>query len=147
LYWLIKRTYTGKANFHGFKSSTFKGRAAYHIIAVLYQAMTPRGIATWEKKFAYFWEGTSYSDEDWTHFFKVMKKVIGELFEIYYESWHAENKRSKIEYDTFLERDTTLSEIYTKHRTRINRLFVMVNEIFDNVVLARQPAPIIEVTA
>lgn len=147
LYWLIKSTYNGKANFHGFKSSTFKGRAAYHIIALLYQAMRSVGIDTWEKKFVYFWEGTSDSDEDWKHFFKVMKKVISELFEIYYESWHMENKKSKIEYDTFLERDTTMSEMYTKYRARINRLFAMVNEIFDEVVLIRQPARIIEVTA
>ncbi len=137
LSWLIKDTYNGKTNFHGFRSSTFKGRATYHIIALLYQMLHLRGTETWEKQFVYFWE--SASDKDWNSFFRRMKKMISEVFEIYYEGWHAENRKSKIEYDTFLERETTIKDITSRFRARMTKLFKMTNGIFDELVLAKQP--------
>ncbi len=132
LYWTIKSTYNGKAKFHGFKSSTFKGRAAYHVIALAYQALRHLGTDFWEKEFVYFWE--SANADDWNRFFRRMKKVIGQIFEVYYESWHSENRKSKIEYDTFLERDTTIRKILTAHKARTKRLFKALDAIFVEAV-------------
>jgi hypothetical protein len=97
----------------------------------------PIGTESWEKKFVYFWE--SGDDKDWNSFFRRMKKVISEVFEIYYEAWQAENRKSKIEYDTFLERDTTIRDIMSKFRARMTKQFNVTNTIFDELVLAKQP--------
>jgi hypothetical protein len=106
------------------------------MIALLYQALKNKDTEAWEKRFVYFWESVGSSDKSWLSFFNRMKKVVNELFEIYYESWHVENRRSKIEYDTFLERETSMKEIMKRNQSRISKRFNEIESIFEDVVLS-----------
>lgn len=152
LFWIIKDTYEGKKKFHIFKASTFKGRAAYHVIAIICKALSDAGIDKWKKRFASTWMNTDENATDvewdrWNAFYKNLKPVINEIFEIFYNDWLKENKKTKTEYDSFLERKNAMRDTIKRHKKRFGQLFTQIADNFEKNALVSPEKEKIEVPA
>jgi len=127
IYWLVKNTY-GSGKFHSFKKGfVFKNPAGYYAIRFIYDSLSK--LKDWERKYVSFHENAD--DNEWNRFFKDIKKVISEYFELIYRSWR---KSGQPDHRSYLQNSRTIKEIKRQQSRRIQRLSNRTQKTFKRYV-------------
>jgi len=123
----IKASYRRQKRFHKLKKAwPFKNRASHYVLKFLYESM--EGLDDWEKKFVSICEDST--DEEYRRFYRQIKKVIDEFFEITYKAWQDASKNGELDYNAYLQNSATLKQMKNKFSRKIRVLTKRTQKTF-----------------
>jgi hypothetical protein len=125
---IIKNTYYGNGRFHSFKSAwIFKTRAAPYVLSFIYNSLKNK--KDWERIFISYYQPDA---KDYKKFYKEIKNIVDDYFELIYNSW---KKSKEPDHNTYLQSEKTLKNIKSNYKNQINKLSRAILKAFEKFVL------------